>query len=85
MLDIIGIMKERKDIKRRRWRPETAGPGRGQPLLVRVHPELLDPLDSWIAFTGGEFSRPEALRRLAEMALQSMRGRPVRQREETAA
>ncbi|VWX56722.1 conserved hypothetical protein [Sphingorhabdus sp. 109] len=49
--------------------------GRGRPrvdatqLAVRVPPELLAKLDAWISHQEEAISRPEALRRLAVLAL----------------
>jgi hypothetical protein len=66
-------MTESRQFKRGRWRPVTAPPGRGQGVLVRVHPELLGWVDRWIAATDAELSRPEAIRRLTEMSLLATR------------
>ncbi|MDP2359064.1 MAG: hypothetical protein Q8M31_23805 [Beijerinckiaceae bacterium] len=45
--------------------------GKGQQIVVRVHPPLLDPLDAWIANQPTpQPSRPEAIRRLLARALE---------------
>ncbi|MEI9417581.1 ribbon-helix-helix protein, CopG family [Mesorhizobium sp. Cs1321R2N1] len=36
--------------------------GIGAPVMVRLHPDLLEALDRFIAESGSDLSRPEALR-----------------------
>ena len=63
-----GIMKKQKVIPRKKTGP--APTGKGQPVVVRMHPPQLKALDAWIAQQVPPFpSRPEAVRRLVELAL----------------
>jgi hypothetical protein len=61
--------------QKRRGPPAT---GKGEPILVRVQPELLAAVDTWIAERRASIadpqalSRPEALRQLAAEALKTM-------------
>ena len=60
--------------KKRRGRPllYEKGGGQGAPLIgVRVPPLTLAAIDGWIARQKVALSRPEAIRRLVEMALES--------------
>ncbi len=41
------------------------------PVLVRLQPDRLATLDAWIARQRDEMSRPEAIRRLIEAALEA--------------
>jgi hypothetical protein len=50
----------------RRGRPAT---GVGLPVMVRMHEPLASRLDEWIAQQIERLSRPEAMRRLAALAL----------------
>jgi hypothetical protein len=59
---IIGTTK-----KKRRGRPPTTGIGTS--INVRLPGDALDRLDAWIATQDDQPSRPEALRRLAELGL----------------
>jgi hypothetical protein len=43
--------------------------GKGQPIMVRIQPNGLKALDSWIRYQDDKPSRPEAIRRLVERAL----------------
>lgn len=44
--------------------------GKGEPVVVRMHPPMLAELDEWIAKQKHPFpSRPEAVRRLVELGL----------------
>ena len=43
--------------------------GKGAPILVRVQPALLSKLDEWITNSDSSLTRPEAIRRLIEIAL----------------
>jgi hypothetical protein len=59
--------------KKRRGRPTlyAGGGGQGAPLIgVRVPPLTLAAIDGWIARQKVDLSRPEAIRRLVEMALE---------------
>jgi hypothetical protein len=49
-------------VKRKPGRPRTTG--KGHPIMVRLLPALLKPLDAWIAGQGDSPSRPEAIRRI---------------------
>jgi hypothetical protein len=52
--------------------PKKRGPpatGKGEPILVRLQPAQLAALDAWIARQDAQLSRPEAIRRLLEIAL----------------
>jgi hypothetical protein len=64
--------KSIRDIKISRpklGRPKTTGSG--QPIIVRMHDQQIAALDAWIAAQEEDLSRPEAIRRLVEMALSS--------------
>jgi metal-responsive CopG/Arc/MetJ family transcriptional regulator len=52
--------------RKKRGPPPT---GKGVPILVRIQPGLLATLDSWIVEQDIAFTRPEAIRRLIEIAL----------------
>jgi hypothetical protein len=53
--------------KKKRGPPPT---GKGEPIVVRMHPPMLASLDAWIAHQPQPFpSRPEAVRRLVELGL----------------
>lgn len=41
------------------------------PILVRVPPADLEPIDDWIAKQKETLSRPEAIRRLVELGLKT--------------
>ena len=57
-----------RDIPKKRGRPVTTGKGTG--LMVRLHAGQLALIDAWIVRQGEPPpSRPEALRRLAEIGL----------------
>jgi hypothetical protein len=49
--------------------PVTPPTGKGVPVLVRFQPPLLADVDQWIAKQDISFTRPEAIRRLIEIAL----------------
>ncbi len=51
----------KNDNRKSRGRPAT---GQGQMLGVRLHDDLLVPLDNYIAKSGADASRPEAIRRI---------------------
>jgi hypothetical protein len=62
--------------QKRRGPPAT---GKGEPIVVRVQPPLMEALDGWIAKQAQPFpSRPEAMRRLVELALTIRPKRPTR-------
>jgi hypothetical protein len=52
-------------------RPKTTGPG--QPMVVRMHDRQLSAIDAWIKVQGEDVSRPEAIRRLVDLAIESGR------------
>jgi len=60
-------------IKKRRRPPQI---GKGTLIGVRIQPDDLATLDSWIIDDGRHLSRPQAIRRLVEMALSSYVPRP---------
>lgn len=69
---------QEKMLAKKRGRPAI---GKGQQVVVRLHPNLLSPLDDWIAAQPDpKPTRPEAIR----IALEDWLGdqRPVRQGEE---
>jgi hypothetical protein len=41
------------------------------PVLVRIPPAEMQPIDDWISEQKGVLSRPEAIRRLVEIALKA--------------
>ena len=58
--------------KKRRGRPAlyTGGDGKGALLIgIRLPPDELDAIDSWISMQKETLSRPEAIRRLIKVAL----------------
>jgi hypothetical protein len=60
--------KSIRDIpKKRRGRPKTTG--RGEGVLVRIHKDLARAIDEWRDGQEGKVSRPEAIRRLLDQAL----------------
>jgi hypothetical protein len=63
-----GIMNKTTVIaKKKRGPPAT---GKGEPIVVRMHPPALAVLDAWIAKQKQPYpSRPEAVRRLVELGL----------------
>lgn len=54
------------------------GAGRGLTVGVRCHPDLLQRLDSWRQAQPILVSRPEAIRRLAELSLDAFSAEPKR-------
>jgi Arc/MetJ-type ribon-helix-helix transcriptional regulator len=77
-------MKKQKVIPRKKTGP--AATGKGEPVVVRMHPPQLKSLDAWIAQQEPPFpSRPEAVRRLVELALANSKKQPVRYSEKIAA
>src|SRR5215469_6106034 len=65
--------------KRGRGRPRTTG--RGEAIMLRLHPPLLTNLDAWINSQDDKPSRPEAIRRVLEQSLPG----PARTRSHGAA
>jgi hypothetical protein len=59
-------MARQSVLSRKRGPPPT---GKGELIGVRLQPRALSALDAWIRKTGGTISRPEAIRRLVELAL----------------
>jgi hypothetical protein len=55
--------------KSKRGRPVTTG--KGILIVVRFHQEFLSGVDSWRAKQESDVSRPDAIRRLAEIGLQN--------------
>jgi hypothetical protein len=61
-------MKKQTVIPRKKRGPPATG--KGEPIVVRMHPPLLAGLDEWIAKQKQPFpTRPEAIRRLVELGL----------------
>jgi hypothetical protein len=61
-------MKKQTVIPRKKRGPPATG--KGEPVVVRMHPPMLAGLDEWIAKQRQPFpSRPEAIRRLVELGL----------------
>jgi hypothetical protein len=55
--------------KKKRGPPAT---GKGEPVVVRMQPPLLADVDGWIGRQSPPYpSRPEAIRRLAELGLKA--------------
>ncbi len=63
------VAKSIRDIPKKRGRPKTTGRGSG--ILVRMHGDLAGRVDNWAAAQEDSPSRPEAIRRLVELGLQS--------------
>jgi hypothetical protein len=61
--------------KRKRGPPPT---GKGELIGVRLRPPALSALDAWIRNAGATLSRPEAIRRLVELALAGTQAIPRR-------
>jgi hypothetical protein len=66
-LDIIVSMARQSVISQKKRGPPPTG--KGAPILVRMQPPLLANLDVWIAKQDAALTRPEAIRRLIEIAL----------------
>lgn len=65
-------MKKKTVIPRKKRGPPATG--KGEPVVVRMHPPMLAGLDEWIAKQKQPFpSRPEAVRRLVELGLGSVK------------
>ena len=56
-----------------RVRPKTTGSG--QPMVVRMHGRQISAIDAWIAVQGEDVSRPEAIGRLVDAALERGKNR----------
>jgi hypothetical protein len=57
--------------KKKQGKRGPAPTGHGHPIMVRVHEDLLASIDNFAASQFEPLSRPEAVRLLAEMALDS--------------
>jgi len=62
------MAKKARERKRKRGRPVTTGKGVG--VLLRCHDDFLSRVDRWRARQDDAPTRPEAIRRLAELGLQ---------------
>jgi hypothetical protein len=63
-------MKKKTVIPRKRRGPPPTG--KGEPVVVRMHPPQLQAVDAWIAQQQQPFpSRPEAIRRLVDLGLKA--------------
>lgn len=63
------MLKQETLVSKKRRGP--APSGQGTPVMVRLRPDQLARLDAWIAKQPGQAtSRPEAVRRLIDVALQ---------------
>jgi len=60
-------MRRQSVISQKRRGP--APTGKGVPILVRIQPPLLRTLDEWIGHQDASLTRPQAIRRLIEIAL----------------
>jgi hypothetical protein len=65
------MKKSIRDIPKKRGRPKTTGRGKG--VLVRLHKDQITALEEWIATLDPPPTRPEAIRRLVEQALQALK------------
>jgi hypothetical protein len=66
-LDIRVSMARQSVISRKKRGPPPTG--KGVPILVRIQPPLLRTLDEWIGDQDLSLTRPQAIRRLIEIAL----------------
>lgn len=55
--------QDKNDITKRA-RPGRKPTGKGEPVLTRLQPEILERLDQWRAGQSDEPTRPEAIRRI---------------------
>jgi hypothetical protein len=63
-------MKNKTVIPQKKRGPPATG--KGEPVVVRMHPPMLTDLDAWIAKQNRPFpTRPEAVRRLVKMGLKA--------------
>jgi hypothetical protein len=67
ILDIRVSMARQSVISRKKRGPPPTG--KGVPILVRIQPPLLRTLDEWIGDQNVSLTRPQAIRRLIEIAL----------------
>src|SRR6516164_10966514 len=65
------MAKSIRDIPKKRGRGRPRTTGRGEAIMLRLHPPLLTNLDGWIESQRDKPSRPEAIRRLLEQSLPS--------------
>lgn len=73
------MAKSIRDIPKKRGRGRPRTTGRGEAIMLRLHPPLLTRLNEWIQAQEHHPSRPEAVRRLLEQALSNRdKGRPLR-------
>jgi hypothetical protein len=63
----IRVMGRQSVISRKKRGPPPTG--KGVPILVRIRPPLLRTLDEWIGNQEVSITRPQAIRRLIEIAL----------------
>jgi hypothetical protein len=78
-----GIMKKQTVIPRKKRGPRPTG--KGEPVVVRMHPPQIKALDAWIAQQPQPFpTRPEAVRQLLEIVLASNGKRPRRSSDKGA-
>ena len=82
-VDTASQISDSRKSKRKIGRPKTTGSG--QPQIVRMYDQQIAAIDAWIATVGMVISRPEAIRRLVEMALASKKKPPARYSEKVAA
>ena len=52
-----------------RKKPGPLPTGQGEPILVRLHDDILKPLDKFISRQDDQLSRPEAIRRILRAQL----------------
>jgi len=67
------MAKSIRDIPKKRGRGRPRTTGRGEAIMLRLHPPLLTNLDGWIESQRDKPSRPEAIRRLLEQNLPGAR------------
>jgi hypothetical protein len=46
--------------------------GQGEPILVRVHPDMLKKIDAWRKKQADPPTRPEAIRRIVDLGLKRL-------------
>ena len=64
-------MKKKTPISKKRRGPAPTGVGKAQ--LVRIHDKQLAEIDAWVGHQHEAISRPEAIRRLVEIGLGSVK------------
>jgi hypothetical protein len=78
------FMAKQTEQPRKRRGPKPTG--KGEPVQVRLQPALMSAVDAWIASQDDELSRPEAMRRLAEIGLSARaKAQPMPQRSPKSA